>query len=523
MRAEADRIRTNGHNRNAADGSVDHSPPRDAAAPPEPLRRTILPPAPYPGDALGDVLGPAARALHDTVQAPLALCGQSVLAAASLAAQPHADVSIDGRRYPTTLWCLSIAESGERKTAVDKIALAPHIEHEREQIELAERAAIKHAAKLAAWEATHAIAKKIKKGGIDEVREALEALGPAPEPAPTGILLVREPTIEALQKIFLRGATSLGLYADEGATWFGGHAMSQDHAMRTIGALCKLWDDGTSDRVRAGDGSSKIYGRRLALHMMCQPIIAEKILSDELLTGQGFLARCCLAWPATTAGTRTYRTVDPNCDAAVRRYADRMRALLARAPRTRDERPAELNPPALVLTEEAKMTWIAAYNAIEAEIAPTGAYNQIRPWASKAAEQVLRVAGVLTLVSDPRATRIGIDAITGASQLVGWHMGEAVRLVDTATVPPKVKRAEAVLAWARERGIAVVDSRTLCNRGPNIVRTADAVSEAMEVLVLHGWATPLKHAIVGDKRVRRAWELRLSAPGESQVSQSGEE
>ena len=60
---------------------------------PEPLRRPLPPAEPYPLDALGDVLGDAAKAIHAVVQAPAGLCGQSVLSAASLAAQPHADVA----------------------------------------------------------------------------------------------------------------------------------------------------------------------------------------------------------------------------------------------------------------------------------------------------------------------------------------------------------------------------------------------------------------------------------------------
>ena len=90
----------------------------------EPLCRPVPPAAPYPVDALGGVLGAAVAAIRDIVQAPLALCAQSVLAAASLAAQRHADVLIDGRRCPLSLWLISVAESGERKTAVDQCALA---------------------------------------------------------------------------------------------------------------------------------------------------------------------------------------------------------------------------------------------------------------------------------------------------------------------------------------------------------------------------------------------------------------
>jgi hypothetical protein len=55
--------------------------------PPRPLVRVIPPADPFPVDALGSVLAPAARAINDRVQAPIAICGQSVLGAATLAVQ----------------------------------------------------------------------------------------------------------------------------------------------------------------------------------------------------------------------------------------------------------------------------------------------------------------------------------------------------------------------------------------------------------------------------------------------------
>ena len=48
------------------------------AEPPRPLTRPMPPADAFPVDALGDVLGAAARAIHDRVQAPLAICSQSV-------------------------------------------------------------------------------------------------------------------------------------------------------------------------------------------------------------------------------------------------------------------------------------------------------------------------------------------------------------------------------------------------------------------------------------------------------------
>src|SRR5262249_34394759 len=51
------------------------SPP-SPSPPPEPLRRTVAPPDPYPIAALGPTLAGIARALMAVVQAPDAICGQ---------------------------------------------------------------------------------------------------------------------------------------------------------------------------------------------------------------------------------------------------------------------------------------------------------------------------------------------------------------------------------------------------------------------------------------------------------------
>jgi len=456
------------------------------------------------------VLGPAAKALQDAIQAPAALCGQSVLAAASLAVQPHADVLIDGRRYPTTLWMLTIAESGERKSAVDKIALAPHIEHERARIDVHTSAMSSFMIEKSAHDAAVEMAKRGTKGKTpSEIRKAIQNCGQPPVMPPSGIKIVREPTIEAVQKIMLTGATALGLFADEGAEFIGGHSMSKEHKMRTIGGFSKLWDDGTSDRIRAGDGAAKIYGKRLAMHLMMQPIVAEGLLADPMLSGQGFLARALLSSPATTAGTRAYKGVDASITTAMCVYNDRITELLKLEPAMREDRPGELAPRALTLTADAKREWIAIYNSIEMSMAPGSPYSQIRPWASKAAEQVLRVAGVLTMVGDATANHISADTIVSSAKLVTHYLSEAARLADTAEVKPEVRHAELILDWCRHRGSELIDSRTLLQHGPNCCRSDEAMTAAMAVLVRAGWATSENGASIDGRKVRRAWRVRI--------------
>lgn len=475
-----------------------------ADIPPEPLRRKMPAAVPYPVEALGGILGDAARALNKTVQAPIALCGQSVLGAATLAVQPHADIMIDGRRFPTSLLLMTVAESGERKSATDNIALSSARKIERARI-LEYRAKLKqYEFEKQAHEAATSKAKKNKTELVD-ITEAMRECGPPPESPPSPIRLATDPTIEGLQKLFLSGALSLGLFTDEAAAFFGSWSMSAENKQRTIAQISKLWDDGTSDRIRSGEGAHKIFGVRLAAHWMMQPVIAEKVLGDPEMQGQGLLARCLLAAPDTTAGTRKHNGKNPWDEPAIIKYAERMNELTVLEPAVRDDHPGELDPRVLKVGRAAGQ-WRTFYDWIEERMAPNKPFAQIRPYASKAADISLRIAGVLTIVEKPDATELSVRAMDGAIKIMTWHLAEAMRLVVGAAIPEKVKRAEAVQRWCWQRGTLEIDSRTILQYGPNSVRDKDALMEAMGVLVSHGWCVPI--AEVDGKPVRSGWRLR---------------
>ena len=77
-------------------------------------------------------LGPPPRGINDRVQAPMAICGQSTLAAATLAAQGQADVQLPTNHVkPITNYFVSVAATGERKTATDSEALWPFRKQEK--------------------------------------------------------------------------------------------------------------------------------------------------------------------------------------------------------------------------------------------------------------------------------------------------------------------------------------------------------------------------------------------------------
>ena len=81
--------------------------------------------AEFPYKALGEILGDAVKGISDTVQAPIAIAGQAVLTTAALIAQGHANVKMDHRVYPLSLFGLTIAGSGDRKTSMEKLETVP--------------------------------------------------------------------------------------------------------------------------------------------------------------------------------------------------------------------------------------------------------------------------------------------------------------------------------------------------------------------------------------------------------------
>lgn len=482
---------------------------------PEPLRRPVPPPEPYPVAALGPILAPACESLRRVIQAPDAICGASLLAAASLAVQGLADVGNCGRVHPLSLWFLSVAESGERKSAIDGEAMRPAREHEKALATAHRKAVEAHETVMEEWQARRDKAKNdAKKAGGAGLAAALRAIGPAPPPPLEPRVIAADFTAEGLAKLLAVNLPSVGAFTDEAALVFGGHGMNKEAVSRTAGTLSKLWDSGSLDRIRAGEGSMKLYGRRLALHLMAQPIIAERALSDDVLAGQGFLARCLLAWPGSTAGSRTYCREDLSDDPALVRYRARAADLFARPLPLADGARNELAPPLLKLTAEAFQVWEGFHNDIEAAMALGGRFATVKPWASKTPEQSLRIAGVLTLFEQPEARVIDASTMERAGELALWHLGEAARLAGTAALSPEVREAETLLAWFHDNRHRRVYSTMVLNGGPACIREAKIFRRAMDQLVRAGWAVKVEGGAVVDGRQRRhVWDVLPRSAG----------
>lgn len=175
--------------------------------PPRPLMRELPPADPFPVDALGTILAGAARAIQDRVQAPVAIGAQSVVGAATIAVQGHADIVLPigpGQVRPLSSYLITVALTGERKSASDTEAMWPIRQRELVLREQYETDALEYANDKAAYDAARAAAIKKSKGNRAEIRAALEAIGPAPLPPLTPLLTCEEPTYEGMCRLLMR-------------------------------------------------------------------------------------------------------------------------------------------------------------------------------------------------------------------------------------------------------------------------------------------------------------------------------
>lgn len=483
---------------------------------PQPLVREIPRGAAYPVHALGP-LRAAVEAVQAATQAPAAIAAQSALSVASLAVQAHADVETLAGYSPVSLYCLTVAQSGERKSGCDKLVMAGLREIERAQ-------AVDYREAMAEWDTANKlwtakrdrIVKDAAGSNVQKARDAeadLASLGAGPELPQSPKLTTSEPTLEGLVKLYLTGQPSLGLFSDEGGGFLGGHAMNSDNRLKTVAGLSGLWGGDALDRVRAGDGATTLYGRRLAAHLMVQPVAARPLLADPIASGQGFLARFLITEPPSAIGTRLRQTGNNVADVAIVAASERLSAVLAQPFPVSETNSQELVPRALPLSPGAKKLLFGYYQATEQAQAPGGDLEQVKSFASKSPEQAARIAGVLTLWADLGASVVTAETMTDAIDLAQFYLFEAKRLAETATVTEEIDRAEQLRRWIMESWQTVAtgqsrDPQTIVPRdvvtlGPNSLRETATVKKLMKILSDHGWLAQLDAGSVIDGQARQ--------------------
>lgn len=442
---------------------------------PAPLSAKV-PAQPYPIDALPHTIRAAVAEVQAFTKAPMPLVASSALAALSLASQAHIDVKRAERLLgPASLFLLTIADSGERKSTCDGFFTAAVREWEAEQAQQFKPEVKRHAAAKAAWEAERegllAAIKAAAKGSkpTENLQGRLVELEHRqPKHLQIPRLLLGDETAENLAWRLAKDWPSAGVVSSEAGLIFGAHAMGKDSIMRSLGLLNILWDGGTHSIGRRTSESFTVRGARLTVALQVQEATLRSFFekSGALARGTGFLARFLIAWPESTQGQRRF-TEAPASWPHLAAFNRRISALLAK-PVDVDEDGA-LQPTVLALSPEAKQAWVEFHDGIEADLASGGDFYDVRDVASKAADNAARLAALFHHFEDD-AGPIKAQHMEDAALIVAWHLEEARRFFGELALPAELADAVRLDGWlldyCRRKGVAIVAKNHVRQHGP---------------------------------------------------------
>jgi putative DNA primase/helicase len=361
---------------------------------------------PYPIECLPQILKQAVIEVQGYVQAPMSLVACNALAIASLVTQGLATIRRDTYLIsPLSLFILSIADSGERKTFAESFFLNPIENLIAKQYQQMRPKLSQYEADLESWDAQkkglklkiQKVAKDSDENALQDAQKELQTLVDAKPKEPLiPKLKYSDVTIQAVTE-GLRHYPSAGLLVSEGGIFFGGAGFQSDSAMTTLSILNDLWSGSALTIDRKGEGSIRLSDVALMMNIAVQSEVLRKFLTrtGQLARGSGFLARPLITMPESTQGFRPYKP-PPELRALEQLISKFESLLLLQSSHLNDQ--GTLERITLELAPKARECWVAYYNEIE-QAQQVGKYAEfIKAEASKSADNASRIAGIFHIL-----------------------------------------------------------------------------------------------------------------------------
>ena len=452
----------------------------DALEPLEPIPFGTEPiPTPWPSDCLPESLSKAVEAIAMEVQAPVPLAAFAVVSAISHLAMRLTDANHPKMgAMPCSLYLLSQAPSGDRKSACFKLATYPIQKLERE----AREAHKKDAEQI--WRDADAAKGKAERA------EILAQLAPDPR------TIYTDGTIQKIESDFVNGsAPALSFSTDEGASLLGGHSLKSDTRAASLGGLTRLFDGEGVQRDRVLEGQSGFrYGVRFGLFLSAQPIVLQSTLSDPMLRGQGFLPRFLFSAPRSLAGTRFLDPSRLHSKASdrveIRAYWDALRNM-ASAPVSVEEGSLRLD--VIAMAPAAQMEWLEFFNETERRQGQDGDLQHLGAFASRAGELAARLAAVFAAYRHygercDMQLEVTQDDMQRACRLVNYSLSEWQAQAESASLSEVEKDAQHLLAFLHKKSLHEVTRLWLGRYAPSKLRQdARRRNAAIDELIERRW------------------------------------
>ncbi len=462
---------------------------------------------PPPLGAFPDTIQHSIAEIQHQTGAPAALIAMSLLGAMSTATQWRYDVRLlHGAVRPTSLIVVALADSGDRKSTVDRLVFKQHYALEKQIEQLAAARNQTSKTDLELWLALRKrLIKEITKleltyDNVDECRTRLrehDAKKPATARAATLMLA------NASERAFIDAIEGDGqivtLISDEGAT------LIHSPLFASSAVLNQAWDGNPKISMnRANEDQVVARSPRVSVIMKIQPAVWSKVMAGkrgQAMRDNGFCARMLVALIDSNQG---HRTPSPMTDyEGPSQFYERVDHLA----QTHLARMKSLVPVALDILElslGAKYALSKKVAAIEPSLAVGGNLYDSRDFASKYAEHVCRIAAALHVFTHTNpGLEISEDTIQRAIVITSWFGGEFEKVfglegplsalaADSQKLLKYVQRTH----WSQGSPARISD---VGRDGP--VRPKSRVMECVKYLSQHCLATFVSDRKLGDALV----------------------
>lgn len=343
----------------------------------------------------------------------------SALGAISAACQGLVDVAYpNGEIVPTSLMLLTLAESGERKTAVNKQFCKPLMETQKEQQEHNQKVLPEHHAALQIWKTKHRrlnnkLGRLAAKGeSTEDIEAAIRELHKSqPHKPPINKLLYENTTPSALTVSLYENLPLGYLLSDEAG------ALLKGEAMRNLYLLSNLWSGGDTIVDRRTGPSFTLSDARLSMMMMVQPGIFQQFIDKRGTEAHesGFLARFLTVKPESMIGRRTTLSSQlpfEEMGKFRRRLKNRLDSAIEKATTGKSRT-------SLKFSKSAQERWAEMNAQIEGEMGKHRLYFHCTGHASKLMDNISRVAALIHTFEkeDYETQKIEVDDLEFAYKL----------------------------------------------------------------------------------------------------------
>lgn len=448
---------------------------------------------PYPVQSFPPVLRNVIQALHSNTRIPVELIGNVVLAATSLTCQslieviqPHTNMP-----EPCSLYLMTIAESGEGKTTINKQVMKPCYAFSTELIQQYEQQLIDYKKKQKLWKIRQQalesnLRQAIKKGysGENEEHEISKHAQNEPARPPRPSFIYEDTSLKALVE-GLSEHPEAGFISDEAITFF------KSYLKNNPGLLNKAWDGEMFDFRRA-DGEIYQITPRLTFSLMSQPGVFIDYIKKHGVSARasGFLSRFLFAWTESAIGDRqnTQTAIETEYDLNV--FHERVTRLLALNNIPLSGTSAQKKT--LKLTNEALTVWKDNRAQIEKNLAPCGEWEHIRDIASKASANTLRIAALFQYFHNDSSETIRPGVVECAIKIMNWHLKQADRIFYPMSERFQFEQDVRELhSWIMNRirqnnGCAILKN-DLEKSGPHRLRRTEKLTPVLNQLIFQGY------------------------------------